>query len=83
MQTVGSYNVTTADTLETNTFSKAGYKPIAWEHKFGYATNLNFNEENTVVNDSNQLVYQGYIKNLGNNTTPITFKLHVSWVKVS
>ena len=83
VETVGSYNVTTADTQVTNTFSKAGYKPIAWEHKFGYATTLNFNEENTVVNTSNQLVYQGYIKNLGNDTKPITFKLHVSWVKVS
>ena len=83
VETVGSYNVTTADTQVTNTFSKAGYKPIAWEHKFGYATTLNFNEENTVIDASNQLVYQGYIKNLANDTKSITFKLHVSWVKVS
>lgn len=82
-ETVGSYSVGTNDVGISKTISKSGYKPIAWMHKFGYATSLNFNEENTTVNANNELVFQGYIKCLTGSTFSITFKLFVTWVKVS
>ena len=82
-ETVGSYSVGTSDVEINKTISKSGYKPIAWMHKFGFATSINFNEENTTVNANNELVFQGYAKCITGDTKSITFKLFVTWVKVS
>ena len=82
-ETVGSYSIGSSDVSISKTISKQGYKPIAWMHKFGFATSINFNEENTSVNANNELAFQGYAKCLTGNTLSITFKLFVTWVKVS
>lgn len=82
-ETVGSYSVGPSDVNINKTISKSGYKPIAWMHKFGFAAAINFNEESTTVNANNELVFQGYARCLESNTSSITFKLFVTWVKVS
>ena len=82
-ETVGSYSIGPSDVQINKTISKSGYKPIAWMHKLGYAAAINFNEENTSINANNELVFQGYAKCLGSDTKSITFKLFVTWVKVS
>ena len=81
-ETVGSYSVGNSDVSVSKTISKAGYKPVAWMHKFPYAGAINFNEENTNINANNELVFQGYAKSSGSSVS-ITFKLFVTWVKVS
>jgi hypothetical protein len=82
-ETVGSYTVNTSDVYVAGTFSKAGYKPIAWTWKFGFATSLNFNQETTIINADNSLYFQGYIKRIvGSGNMSITFKLFITWVRV-
>jgi hypothetical protein len=82
-ETVGSYTVNTNDVQVAGTFSKAGYKPIAWTWKYGYAAYLNFNQETTTINADNSLYFQGYIKRVvGSGDMSITFKLFITWVRV-
>ena len=82
-ETVGTYSVNTSDVNVAGTFSKAGYKPIAWTWKYGYAASLNFNQETTTVNANNSLYFQGYIKRTnGSGACNITFKLFITWLKV-
>ena len=82
-ETVGSYSVNTSDVGVAGTFSKAGYKPIAWTWKYGYAAALNFNQETTTINADNSLYFQGYIKRTnGSGACNITFKLFITWLKV-
>jgi hypothetical protein len=82
-ETVGSYTVNTSDVGVAGTFSKAGYKPIAWTWKYGFAASLNFNQEATVINADNSLNFQGYIKRIvGSGDMSITFKLFITWVRV-
>lgn len=81
-ETIGSYSIGGSDVSISKTISKAGYKPIAWMHKFGFATSIYFNEENTKINANNELAFQGYARSTG-STFSITFKLFVTWVKVS
>ena len=82
-ETVGSYTVNTSDVGVVGTFSKTGYRPIAWTWKYGYAASLNFNQETTTVNANNSLYFQGYIKRVvGSGDMSITFKLFITWVRV-
>lgn len=82
-ETVGSYSVDTSDINVAGIFSKAGYKPIAWTWKYGYAAALNFNQETTTVNADNSLYFQGYMKRTnGSGACSITFKLFITWVRV-
>ena len=82
-ETVGTYSVNTSDVNVNGTFSKVGYKPIAWTWKYGYAAALNFNQETTTVNANNSLYFQGYIKRTnGTGACNITFKLFITWLKV-
>ena len=81
-ETVGTYSVGNSDVNIYKNISKAGYKPIAWMHKFSYAGVINFNEESTTINENNELVFQGFAKSSG-GTASITFKLFVTWIKVS
>lgn len=81
-ETVGTYSVGSSDVNISKTISKAGYKPVAWMHKFAYAGAINFNEESTTINENNELVFQGYARSSG-GTVSITFKLFVTWVKAS
>ena len=80
---VGDYTVNREDVQVQGTFSKNGYKPIAWTWKFGFAGSLNFNQENTKINDDNSLYFQGYIKRVFNSgDMKIKFKLLITWIKV-
>ena len=82
-ETVGTYTVNTTAVNVAGTFSKAGYKPIAWTWKYGYAASLNFNQENTIINADNSLYFHGYIKRVdGSGNISITFKLFITWVRV-
>ena len=81
-ETIGSYSIGGSDVSISKTISKTGYRPIAWMHKFGYAASISFNEENTQINANNELEFQGYARSTG-STYSITFKLFVTWVKVT
>ena len=82
-ETVGSYSVVNSDTNVSGTFSKTGYKPIAWTWKFAFAASLNFNQETTLINADNSLYFQGYIRNVVDaSARNITFKLFITWVRV-
>ena len=79
---VGTYTVSnTGDTNVNGVFSKTGYKPIAWTIKFSFAGNINFNDENTYI-DNNELHFQGYARFINSKSMSIQFKLLVTWVKV-
>ena len=81
-ETVGTYSVNTNDVEISGSFSKAGYRPIAWNHEYGYAASLNFNHEHTNISN-NTLNLQGYIKRVvGSGAMNITFTLFITWVKV-
>lgn len=82
-ETVGSYSVNTSDVLIEKTFTKDGYRPIAWTYKFGHAGNITFNQEATSLTSSNGLHFQGYAKrSTGSGALNITFKLLITWLKV-
>ena len=81
-ETVGNYSVANTDVTISGSFSKTGYKPIAWTWKYSFAAALNFNQENTNITD-NTLNFQGYIRNVvGSDARSITFKLFITWVRV-
>lgn len=82
-ETVGTYSVNTSDVLIEKTFTKDGYRPIAWTYKFGQAGNITFNQEATSLTSSNGLHFQGYAKrSTGSGALSLTFKLLITWVKV-
>ena len=82
-ETVGTYSVNTSDVLIEKTFTKNGYRPIAWTYKFGQAGNIAFNQEATSLTSSNGLHFQGYAKrSTGSDALSLTFKLLITWLKV-
>ena len=83
-ETIGTYTVPTSGNVGiSNTFVKAGYKPIAFVVKFGYAGLINFNNELTEYKPDNSLYIQGYAHSLGGKDySSITFKAIITWVKV-
>jgi len=82
-ETVGTYSVNTSDVLIEKTFTKNGYRPIAWTYKFGQAGNITFNQEATSLTSSNGLHFQGYAKrSTGSGALSLTFKLLITWLKV-
>lgn len=81
-ETVGNYSVANNDVNISGSFSKTGYKPIAWTWKYSFAAVLNFNQETTNITD-NTLNFQGYMRNVvGSDARSITFKLLITWVRV-
>ena len=81
-ETVGDYSVANTDVNISGSFSKTGYKPIAWTWKYSFAASLNFNQETTNITD-NTLNFQGYIRNIvGSDARSITFKLLITWVRI-
>ena len=81
-ETVGTYTISNnGNTNVKGVFSKTGYKPIAWTPKFSYAGNINFNSEETYI-DNNELHFQGYARFITSNSISIQFKLFITWVKV-
>ena len=82
-ETAGTYSVNTSDVLIEKTFTKDGYRPIAWTYKFGQAGNITFNQEATFLTSSNGLHFHGYAKrSTGSGALSITFKLLITWLKV-
>ena len=81
-ETVGDYTVANTDVNISGSFSKTGYKPIAWTFKYSFAAALHFNQETTNITD-NTLNFQGYIRNIvGSDARNITFKLLITWVRI-
>ena len=80
-ETVGTYTISTSDVNINATFSKPGYRPIAWTWRFGNAASVNFNQEDTRITDDNKLYFQGYAKRW-NGSSSSTIKLLITWLKV-
>ena len=81
-ETVGTYSVGNSDVNVTHDFSKTGYTPIAWTYKFGNSGFINFNQEDTNINNGT-LHFQGYARRiLGSGAVNITVKLFITWLKV-
>ena len=81
-ETVGTYSVNTSDVNISHDFSKTGYIPIAWTYKFGNAGFINFNQEETNINNGT-LHFQGYARRaLGSGAVNITVKVFITWLKV-
>jgi len=81
-ETVGTYSVNTTDVPVEKTFTKAGYKPIAWMCKFNQAASINFNQEATSITSTNGLNFQGYAKrSVGSGALSVTIKLFITWIK--
>ena len=81
-ETVGTYSVSTSDVNVSHDFSKTGYIPIAWTYKFGNAGFINFNQEDTNINNGT-LHFQGYARRvLGSGSVNITVKVFITWLKV-
>ena len=81
-ETVGTYSVNTSDVLVENTFTKAGYKPIAWMYKFNQAGAINFNQERSSITSTNELYFQGYARRVsGSGAVSVTVKLFITWIK--
>ena len=81
-ETVGTFTVNNTNDANINgVFNKAGYKPIAWTPKFGYAASVNFNDEGTYI-ENNELHFQGYAKFIQSSNMNVTFKLLITWVKI-
>ena len=79
---VGTYSVNTSDVNVSHDFSKTGYIPIAWTYKFGNAGFINFNQEDTKINNGT-LHFQGYARRvLGSGAVNITVKVFITWLKV-
>lgn len=80
---IGTYTVPSSGSVNVeNTFAKAGYKPIAFVVRFGYAGVINFNNELTEYKSDNSLHIQGYAHSVGGpNYSNITFRAIVTWVK--
>lgn len=81
-ETVGTYTISTSDVNINATFSKPGYRPIAWTWRFGNAASVNFNQEDTRITDDNKLYFQGYAKRW-NGSSSSTIKLIITWIKIS
>lgn len=81
-ETVGTYTVSNTDDTNVNgVFSKTGYKPIAWTLKFSFAGVINFNDEQTYI-ENNELHFQGFARFISSKSMSIQFTLLVTWVKV-
>ena len=81
-ETAGTYSVNTSDVNVLHDFSKTGYIPIAWTYKFGNAGFINFNQEDTNINNGT-LHFQGYARRvLGSGPVNITVKVFITWLKV-
>lgn len=81
-ETVGTYSVGNSDVNVSHDFSKTGYIPIAWTYKFGNSGFINFNQEDTNINNGT-LHFQGYARRiLGTGAVNITVKLFITWLKV-
>jgi hypothetical protein len=79
---LGTYTVGTSDTNINGTFSKAGYKPIAFTVKFGYSASINFNSEYTKYKSDNSLYIQGYAK-VPSGSLSTKFTAIITWMKIS
>lgn len=82
-ENLGTYNISTSDRYIDGTFSKAGYKPIAFSVKFGYAGSINFNSETTTYNADNSLYIQGYAKTPSGSLSSVKFTAIITWIKIS
>lgn len=80
-ESLGSYNITTQDTNVAGSFSKEGYRPIAWTFKFPYAGLINFNQETTYL-DGYTLNIQGYAHAMTGTYNGVTIKTLITWMKV-
>jgi hypothetical protein len=81
-ETVGTYSVNTSDVLVEKTFTKAGYKPIAWMYKLNQAPLVNFNQEASSITSTNGLHFQGYARRVvGSGDLSVTVKLFITWIK--
>lgn len=78
---IGTYSVAGSDTLVTNTFTKAGYRPIAWTVKFAFAGVINFNQENTEITN-NSLTIHGYAHTISGSVNSVQFKAIITWIKI-
>ena len=83
-ETIGTVTVTSADAGVSNTFTKAGYKPIAFNVKFPYAGLVNFNNEHTEFKSDNSLYIQGFARSTNESSWAgsIEFKALITWVKI-
>lgn len=81
-ETVGTYSVGNSDVNISKDFSKTGYTPIAWTYKFGNAGFINFNQEDTNINNGT-LHFQGYARRvIGSGNVTVTPKVFITWLKV-
>lgn len=81
-ENLGTYTVGTSDVNINGTFSKVGYKPIAFTVKFPFAASVNFNSESTTYNQDNSLYIQGYAK-ISSGSQSMTFTAIITWMKIS
>ena len=82
-ETIGTYTLSTSDTNVNGTFSKAGYKPIAFNIKVNYAGSVEFNSENTKFNDNDSITIQGYAQVRSGTRSGVKFVAIITWLKVS
>ena len=81
-ENLGTYTVGTSDVNISGTFSKQGYKPIAFTVKFNFAASINFNSETTTYNQDNSLYIQGYAK-ISSGSQTSKFTAIITWMKIS